>query len=268
MAANTVTTMVHVTGPQDGMLDVHHPGTADAVLSVGVGRALFYVRTVAAAERIAAIWQGATVDALRLPNQLPPARSRSRGGWAEPSVVVHTGGVPPGGSTLVARSGSPAVLLISVGEVRFHVYDRRAFTDCAKVFVAAATRARQQLPEQDVRLRPVLPDAHAALLGGALAARAVDELPVLAQLQEHAGAINNGLAGLTELMKGLGEAGLTGTGPVARAVAALTPQRRPPTPAKSATSTSATTPPAAGSPTQPRTQAGSGRDDPPTGRSR
>jgi hypothetical protein len=147
---------VQLMGRQVTGLGVQHAGTPEATVTVRVGQVLMYLRTAQTAERIAQIWEDAATEKLRLRQRPHPAQQQRRGrgaqDWAAPGIVVHTGGTPAGGHTLV---GPPTVLAVVVGDIAFYVHDQHALADCRTVFTFAAQTAAQSLPStHDVRLTP------------------------------------------------------------------------------------------------------------------
>lgn len=156
MLARDGATIVQLAGRQHTEVSVQHAGTPEASLTIRVGQVLMYVRTQPTAERIAQIWHDATAWALAGDLPARGAARRRRGpseqGWVQASIVVHTAGVPGGGSHLYHQPST--VLVVAVGEVGFYVRDREALEDCHTVFQTAAVRASEVLPVHDTRLTP------------------------------------------------------------------------------------------------------------------
>lgn len=176
----TVLATLDMAGPQRVGVAAHHARTPQAYLAVTLGRSVIYLHSRPAAERIGEVWQDASAWALQLATRRPPSQpgpiSRPpTPGAAEPSLVVHTDGIPPAVAQLIREPGThrPYRLSIAVGSVRFLVADQLAFTSCRDVFVRAADLADTALCDQPAQ--PSL-TSHAPSLSGMQAERATEQL--------------------------------------------------------------------------------------------
>ncbi len=236
VAANRLVTVLQLSGPQRTRVRMQHAGTDEAVVTVQVGQVLWYLKTRATAERLAQVWDEAGDDAQLLPRR--GLRRRARGarssGWAEPSVVVHTGGVPPCGSRVLPvrdRTGRPIpgtaeALLVRIGDVQFEVQDQEAFRSCDGVFAAVARQVQHHLPKHDMRLRPARrakakrtsPGGHS--LDQAELDAAVDGHRLATRIAEATAQVRYATAELDHALAAAQEAGPIGIAAILRAAAA------------------------------------------------
>jgi hypothetical protein len=130
-------------------------------VTVAVRNCVMYLRTQRAAESISQIWRRAALEARSL-----PVRVRTIGSpqlpfdAAEPSVVVHTRGPPPGFVRLQREPGTTSYLHVQVGGLTFYVHDQRAFGSVAGAFFRATQLGAQHLPQIDLRQASI--DRHRA----------------------------------------------------------------------------------------------------------
>lgn len=139
---------VGMAGRQYAEVTVQHPGTAEAVVTVRIGRVLVYLHTTQAARRFSQVWQDSAADALLLAQ-----RARRHPGpprppdVAEPSMVVHVAGAPAATRRLIHAPGEERAdhLAIRIDELRFNIYDRPAFRSCTQAFLTAYRAAQEHL---------------------------------------------------------------------------------------------------------------------------
>ena len=148
---HAVSAMLHLAGPQQTDVMMQHPGTEEATITVTVPDCVMYLRTRGAAEGIGQTWRRAAAEALALPKGAgifqPPYRLNA----AEPSVVVHTHGRPPGFVRLHREPGTPTYLHVQIGGLTFFFHDKDSFTSVAGAFLRAAALGAQHLPLVDLR---------------------------------------------------------------------------------------------------------------------
>lgn len=183
-----VVATLQLTGPQEPRITFLHPGTAEASVTIVIGRAVLYLHSQRTVARFARVFNDARRDSEWLPRgqhtSLPSSEpkqktrvrpARSPAGWAEASAVVHTGGEPASSVRLykpVDRPTEPASsLVITIGEVQFRFTDQRAYRDCTAAMTWASEQATRHLPEADVRLAATPTRQEGA---GQLAGAAVD----------------------------------------------------------------------------------------------
>jgi hypothetical protein len=166
MRPHTIDAMMSLAGRQQIAVTVHQAGTPEATVVVQVGRAVLYLHSMPAADRLARIWQEAQPDAQQLPRHRRLQRGPRTGplAIAEPSIVVHAAGTPAA-TVRLARGPrlEPTFLGIQVGNLALRLFDQAAFTATAEAFLQAQRAAREHLtradPTRGERLRgePALP---------------------------------------------------------------------------------------------------------------
>lgn len=192
LVPHTVVAAMRLAGHQRSSTTVHNGGTAEAFVTVAIGRSVIYMHSSATTERFGTIWREAQLDALRLPLRRPLVRGPGAElpDIAEPSVVVHAAGRPAATVRLAQLPSAPmpSHLSIHIGDLGFLIYDQRAFASCAEVFLRAAAAGREQLSAADLRLTRLYPVVRAEpTLAGQDAERAAQSLlahPAAARLVE------------------------------------------------------------------------------------
>lgn len=164
---HAVTALLHLAGPQPTGISAQDPGTDEATVAVTLPGCLVYLRTRGAAEAIGQIWRRAAVEALALPRIARAFQPPHRFDSAEPSIVVHTHGRPPGFARLNREPGATTYLHVQVGGLTFFFHDKQSFDSVAGAFLRAAELGAQQLPQVDLRQAPITRPSKPGLAGQA-----------------------------------------------------------------------------------------------------
>lgn len=164
---HAVSALLHLAGPQPTNITVQHPGTDEATVTVTLPGCLLYLRTRAAAEAISQIWRRAAVEAFALPQAARAFQPPYRFDSAEPSIVVHTHGRPPGFVRLNREAGATTYLHVQVGGLTFFFHDKQSFHSVAGAFLRAAELGVQQLPSVDLRQATIARPSKPGLAGRA-----------------------------------------------------------------------------------------------------
>jgi hypothetical protein len=140
-------------GVQDFAVVSHHPGTAEATVSVRVGRILLYIHDRPTARVFAATWCRFGQDAMRLPREsgrprVPPVQRAGRGS-AETAVLIDARDAPPSSGQMLRPAGRPCLLRVQLERVVFDVRDIGAYASMRRAFVDAEALAGSVLPEPD-----------------------------------------------------------------------------------------------------------------------
>jgi hypothetical protein len=140
-------------GVQDFAVVAHHPGTAEAAVSVRVGRMLLYIHDRPTARVFAATWCRFGQDAMRLPREsgrprVAPVQQAGRGS-AETAVLVDARDAPPSSGQMLRPAGRPCSLRVQLERVVFDVRDIGAYASMRRAFVDAEALAGSVLPEPD-----------------------------------------------------------------------------------------------------------------------
>lgn len=158
MAPHTVAGVLTLAGPQATRVDIHHPNTDEAAVTVAIGHSALYLHTPAAAARIGELWETARQHSRHLPvairTRLPAQYSKPH--HVEASLVVHTRGTPAGAVRLNKQPGQTTFLHVQIGGLSFQLHDQRALQSCVAAFLRASELGIDHLTPADKRLQPPL----------------------------------------------------------------------------------------------------------------
>ncbi|GAA4553757.1 hypothetical protein [Pseudonocardia xishanensis] len=136
-------------GPQSTEVQIIHPGTDDAAVSVRIGKVLIYIHEEKTAEHFHKVWEQAQDAADMLPASGDVRLVRALRGMPEPAIAANAIGLPASAVTAGKTKGDPPrpFLRVQLGRVVFEVRDQFAFNTCAHTFAYARKQAAKAFVE-------------------------------------------------------------------------------------------------------------------------
>lgn len=136
-------------GPQSTDVQIIHPGTDDAAVSVRIGKVLLYIHEERTAEHFHKVWEQAQNAADMLPGSGDFRMVRALRGMPEPAIAANAIGLPACAVTAGKTKGDPPrpFLRVQLGRVAFEVRDQFAFNTCAHSFAYARKQAAKAFVE-------------------------------------------------------------------------------------------------------------------------